>query len=307
MFKKRLSGRGIGFLLVTFVAAGLAAAGFMQAAPASGSALQAPATSVAKGGRLFDKWWTEAGLSAPAGNQALWATQTTNTRTGLDTWRCKECHAWDYVGKDGAYGSGSHKTGFVGVSDAGKNKTVEQLTAIMKGSTNPGHNFSAVLSDALIGDLVSFLKEGLIDPRQYIDYATKKPKQANDAHGKELYSMECAACHGADGTLLNFGSAASPEYVGTIASDNPQEFLHKVRLGQPGTAMPSAFVSGWSMQDVVDVLAHAQTLPTAAPAPAALPKTGDAVLPQAVVPGVLVLSLLLIGAGLGLRRRYTRA
>src|SRR3990172_490672 len=128
MFKKRLSGRGMGFLLVTLVAAGLATAGFMQAAPASGSALQAPATSVAKGGRLYDQWWKEAGVQAPAGNQALWATQTTNTRSGADTWRCKECHGWDYLGKDGAYGSGSHKTGFVGVSDAGRNKAWDELT-----------------------------------------------------------------------------------------------------------------------------------------------------------------------------------
>jgi len=37
----------------------------------------------------------------------LWATQSSNTRSGKDTWRCKECHGWDYMGVDGAYGSGS--------------------------------------------------------------------------------------------------------------------------------------------------------------------------------------------------------
>ena len=36
-------------------------------------------------------------------------------RAGADTWRCKECHGWDYAGKDGAYGSGDHRTGIVGV------------------------------------------------------------------------------------------------------------------------------------------------------------------------------------------------
>ncbi|MDP2660197.1 MAG: hypothetical protein Q8R28_05670, partial [Dehalococcoidia bacterium] len=86
-------------------------------------ALADPA-SVAKGGRLYDTWWKEApGASAPTGDQPLWATQTTNTRKGTDTWRCKECHGWDYGGKDGAYGSGSHKTGFVGVSVAGAKKS----------------------------------------------------------------------------------------------------------------------------------------------------------------------------------------
>src|SRR3990172_11800171 len=65
--------------------------------------------NVAKGGQLYDKWWKAAGVAEPTGDHPLWATQTTNTRKGLDTWRCKECHGWDYKGKDGAYGSGSHK------------------------------------------------------------------------------------------------------------------------------------------------------------------------------------------------------
>ena len=43
--------------------------------------------------------------------------QTTNTRTGAATWRCKECHGWDYMGVDGQYGHGPHKTGFPGILD----------------------------------------------------------------------------------------------------------------------------------------------------------------------------------------------
>ncbi|MDP2727915.1 MAG: hypothetical protein Q8P59_10275, partial [Dehalococcoidia bacterium] len=58
---------------------------------------QADPASVAKGGRLYDEWWEEApGATEPKGDQPLWATQTTNTRKGTDTWRCKECHGWDY-------------------------------------------------------------------------------------------------------------------------------------------------------------------------------------------------------------------
>ena len=49
--------------------------------------------------------------------------------------------------------------------------------------------------------------------------------------------------------------------MGTLAVDNPWEFVHKVRAGQPGTSMPSGMVSGWNIQDILDVLAHAQTLP----------------------------------------------
>ncbi|MDP2660137.1 MAG: hypothetical protein Q8R28_05365, partial [Dehalococcoidia bacterium] len=43
-----------------------------------------PATvaQIARGGRLYDNWVKETKAAAPAGNQPLWALQTTNTRTG---------------------------------------------------------------------------------------------------------------------------------------------------------------------------------------------------------------------------------
>ncbi|MDP2662355.1 MAG: c-type cytochrome, partial [Dehalococcoidia bacterium] len=245
-----------------------------QTLPAAKPTTVAQAGDVAKGGRLYDEWWEEApGASEPKGDHPLWATQTTNTRKGTDTWRCKECHGWDYAGKDGAYGSGSHKTGFVGVSDAASKKSQVELVAILKGSSNPNHDFSKLIDDASINNLANFLKQGLVDDTQLIDYASKKPKGANATRGKDLYERSCAACHGSDGTKLNFGSESAPEFVGTIAQDNPQELLHKIRTGQPGAAMPSALVSGWSMEDVMDVLAHAQSLPKEM-MPKTLPKTG---------------------------------
>ncbi|MBI4267669.1 MAG: c-type cytochrome [Chloroflexi bacterium] len=219
-------------------------------------------TSVVLGGKLYDNWIKTAGVATPAGNSPLWATQTTNTRTGADTWRCKECHGWDYKGKDGAYGKGSHLTGFPGVSSAAAAKTTAELVAILKGSANPNHNFSSYLNEEQITALANFLKVGaVIDEAQYIDYSTKKPKSADAARGKQLYDSSCAACHGTDGKLLNFGSEAEPEFPGTIAVDNPWEFLHKVRFGNPGAPMPAGEEQQWSIQQMVDILAHAQTLP----------------------------------------------
>ncbi|MFQ5887181.1 MAG: c-type cytochrome [Candidatus Hydrothermarchaeales archaeon] len=218
---------------------------------------------VALGGRLYDKWWKEAGVTEPTEDQAIWATQSTNTRSGSTTWRCKECHGWDYKGKDGAYGSGSHYTGFPGIFEAAQTKTTEELTAAMKGATNPDHDFTSAMGDANIDNVVLFLKHGVVNQAQYIDYAAKKPKSADATNGKELFEKSCSLCHGLDGTMINFGSEEEPEYVGTVASHNPWEALHKIRAGQPGSEppMPSALVNGWSMQDVVDVLAYAQTLP----------------------------------------------
>ncbi|MBI2831781.1 MAG: c-type cytochrome [Chloroflexi bacterium] len=219
-------------------------------------------TTIALGGKLYDNWMKTAQVATPKENAPLWATQTTNTRTGADTWRCKECHGWDYKGKDGAYAKGSHATGFPGVYSAATTKTAAELTAILKGSPNSKHNFSTYLKDEQIAALAAFLKAGaVIDEAQYIDYTTKKPKSADAVKGKQLYGSNCAACHGVDGKMLNFGSTDKPEYVGTVAADNPWETLHKIRFGQPGAPMPSGIEMQWSIQDMLDMLAHSQTLP----------------------------------------------
>ncbi len=219
--------------------------------------------SVARGGLLYDKWWKVVpGATKPKGDQALWSQQTNNKRKGSGTWRCKECHGWDYKGKDGAYSKGSHRTGFPGVWDAAQKKSVKGLAAILRGSSNSKHDFSSVMRPQDIADLANFLKHGLIDVTQYVNYKTKKPVGGNASQGKAL-SVMCTACHGPDGKKLNFGSEKKPQYVGTVAKKNPQEYLHKVRMGQPGSApaMPAALAMGWSMKQVVDNLAYAQTLP----------------------------------------------
>ena len=294
---------------LVWLAAGVLAlmvVGLVQAAPS----LVASPASLSSGGKAYDAWWKVVpGATEPKDDHPLWSLQTTNTRKGPDTWRCKECHGWDYKGKDGAYGKGSHFTGFKGVLEAGQSKTVDELTAILKGSTNPKHDFSNLLDAATITNLANFLKEGLLDETKLIDSATKKPVSADVNHGKQLYDGTCAACHGADGTKLNFGSEQEPEYVGTLAADNPWEFLHKVRAGQPGAVMPSGFENGWTTQDAVDALAHAQTLPAkiAAPTPTppaapTLPKTGEDLSWTWMALATLA-GLLLIISGTILRRR----
>jgi thiosulfate dehydrogenase len=228
--------------------------------------------SVTDGGLLYDKWWAAAGVDEPAGDQPLWSTQSTNTRDGSTTWRCKECHGWDYQGAEGAYGSGSHFTGFVGVFDSSSMSDAE-LLAVLDGSANVDHDFSAMGGDSL-GSLVTFLQDGLVDLRQFIDYDTKTPIGGEAAVGEGLYATTCTMCHGDDGRMINFGDDEEPEYLGTIAIGNPWEFVHKVRAGQPGTEMPSGIDKGWSMQDVLNVLAYAQTFPTESPTTASLSRGG---------------------------------
>lgn len=220
-----------------------------------------PRSNIALGGMMYDNWMKVIGVEVPEGEPPLWKTQTTNTRTGADAWRCKECHGWDYKGAEGAYGSGSHRTGFKGLMGAAS-MADEDLLAWLNGTKNPDHDFSPYIQEAQLKMLVTFLKKGMTDTAQYINI--DKTINSGDAeHGKVLFTEVCEKCHGKDGKTFNFGDESAPEYLGTIATDNPWEFWHKVSFGQPGEEiMPSGLDSGWGPQDFADLLSFVQTLPS---------------------------------------------
>lgn len=217
---------------------------------------------ISRGGQLYDNWWqTTVDTQKPATDHPLWGEQDTNQRAGYDTFRCKECHGWDYQGKDGAYGKGSHATGFLGIEDAAANLSITELEETLKGGTNKLHDFSTYLAANDIADLAIFIKMGLVDTTKFT--SNEGIVQGGDAGaGSRTFRRTCAqSCHGGAGTVINFGDADDPEFVGTIAVDNPWEFIHKVRNGQPGTHMPSAIIDQWSEKSILDLLAFAQTLP----------------------------------------------
>ena len=198
------------------------------------------------GAQLYDRWWVINGGAAPTTTNPAYPT---TEQSGADTWRCKECHGWDYKGVEGAYRTGSHFTGIQGVLEARDNSS-EAIGAQIKSGAN--HDFSEVLSDQDIANLVAFIKEGTIDMNEWIDFGSKKA-MGDTANGQTLWSSNCSACHGNDG----LGNAAD---VPALSVDNPWETLHKIRWGHPGTSMPSMVVNGLTTQQQVDILAHAQTL-----------------------------------------------
>ena len=226
---------------------------------------------VAKGGRLYDKFWSELSIDPPSDDHPLWARRPdleSNERSGADTWRCKECHGWDYKAVAGAYGSGSHRTGFPGIlGTARSTDEIADLLAKEVATSPSAHGYGSIegITDDDLRALAAFVTRGTLDTTQVIDGAGRFTGSATA--GKELFMGDfgvidgCVECHGEDGLSIPGDDDGFTDFVGKIAGENAAEFQHKVRFGQPGTDMPSYAASGLTADELADLGAFAQTLP----------------------------------------------
>ena len=216
------------------------------------------------GGAMYDKWWVVADISEPDGDHPLWSQrpdQTSNTRSGTDTYRCKECHGWDYKGVDGVYGAGSHRTGIPGILET--TKSPQEIFDLLKDEHQYG---SLGLNDSALWDLTKFVVEGLIETDHVIDQEGKFI--AAGESGGLLYDQSCVSCHGADGLTKPYDAlpdqpGSSPDYEEfpqVIANENPWEFQHKIRFGQPGTNMPPLVDRNITPEELASLGAFVQSL-----------------------------------------------
>ena len=206
------------------------------------------------GAQLYDNWPVIT-KAKPKGNHMLYPKDS--KKTGVTTWRCKECHGWDYVGKEGRYSKGSHFTGIKGILDI-KGQS-QELTR--KALTNvKDHDFSSQLSEKQLSSLILFMMKGVIDMKQYITDAGKI--KGDSANGKKLYIAACSSCHWTDGNLFDLNEGKEGiQGVGAQANSNPQETLHKIRWGSPGSDMPSAIYDEYlDDQETADILRYIMTL-----------------------------------------------
>lgn len=213
---------------------------------------------IAEGGRLYDKWWAEYEIKKPRITHTSYP--ASGKKSGASTWRCKECHGWDYRGSNGAYSKGSHYTGIIGITGA-KGKTTNQIVSILK---NNIHQYDTVMLDYGLIRIANFVQKGQLDISTYVNAETRRVT-GNIKRGKEIYNESCKDCHGGDGRERNFKTRDKPEYIGTVSLKNPWEAIHKIRYGHPG-----AFVRGdpmphmygvISLKEQIDLLAYMQSLP----------------------------------------------
>jgi thiosulfate dehydrogenase len=233
--------------ILTYVTATAIAAAFSLGVSMASAMAEEMDSSIARGGKLYDKWFKVIGAEKPPATHPAWPKSNTKKK-GNTTHRCKSCHGWDGMGKDGAYGSGSYKTGIKGIN-AMKGADPAKIVAAIK---SPVHGFGDKLSDADYNDLAVFVSKGQVDMDKYIDRASKKPK-GDAAKGEAYYNTICAGCHGKDGTqpkeMKPFGALMG----------NPWEIMHKIMNGQPAEKMPA--LRALDHQIAADIMAHMTTLP----------------------------------------------
>jgi mono/diheme cytochrome c family protein len=243
---------------------------------------------VVRGAQLYDKWFAAVGVAPPDADMPIWSRQSTNTRSGPDTWRCAECHGWDYRGAAGAYGAGSHFTGFPDVMALSTGMSLEEIIGHLKGDKDQAHDFSAYLDDTALAQLGVFLKYGTIDDTEFINPVSLQVVGGNVEQGERLYTSTCAECHGEDGKTIVFRTEGVNEYLGSVANRDPWRFLHRTRFGVAGTNMPVGLTLGWTPADGRDILAYAQTLPTGGEVPMVEPTRRVEVMPTQVPGGPAV-------------------
>lgn len=208
----------------------------------------------AAGGRIYDNWWQALDRKPPQGNHPAYPAG--GKRSGATTWRCVECHGWDYNGKDGLYGSGERHTGIKGIRGAA-GRDLGQIMALLRAAP---HGYTPdMIADAELERVAIFVSRGQDDADPYIDIRSGAVK-GDTARGAALFQTTCAVCHGFDGRLLNWGTEQDPGFIGTEANAFPHEVLHKIRNSHPGAAMIN--LRGFSLEDAVNILAYAKTLPT---------------------------------------------
>ena len=218
-----------------------------MAGPANAAEVTSPSESymISRGAQLYDKWWVPVKAAKPEATHPAYP--AAGKKKGNATWRCKECHGWDYKGAEGAYSKGSHFTGIKGVSGmAGADPAA--IAALLRGDL---HGYTPeMLPDAAVAELALFISKGQVDPTPFM---ADGKSNGDVAAGKIYYEGVCAGCHGLDGKKVK-----DADSLGSV-SGNTVELMHKVLNGQPGEAMPALRVL--DAQIAADIVAYVQTLP----------------------------------------------
>ncbi|MES2846462.1 MAG: cytochrome c [Pseudomonadota bacterium] len=116
-----------------------------------------------------------------------------------------------------------------------------------------------MITDEEMQRVAAFVSRGQVDMRAFLDYETRTVNAGNVDRGREIFQTTCAACHGFDGRLIDWGEDGGHNYVGTEGREVPDEVMHKILSSHTGVQMIN--LRAFPLSDAIDVLAYAATLP----------------------------------------------
>jgi len=244
------------------------------------------AAGVVNGGRMYDKFWAdETNFTVPADPGISLATITDYG----DFYRCKGCHGWDQLGNSASYIDRGPKTSrpnvasnnihqfvagndirtlFNAVMNTGGRAVDASVTSDGTNGQGDGHpDFSKILTDEQVWDLVKFLKEGAFDVTQLYTIQTEGTYPSGSrtfthvgtggdaAAGVTFYDNNCASCHGANGrddgngNIIPFNQDIGRS-IGEFVREKPYELQHKAVFGNLGSTPQMLGVNNATIDDI---------------------------------------------------------
>ena len=205
------------------------------------------ASSVANGGRLYDDWQAQLGGQRQALPHPSYPAKAYYANVPSETWRCKECHGWDYKGNEGVYAKGNHATGIKGIR-AMAGADPEKIMAVLTSSV---HVYGAVMKYRDLLDLANFVSYGQIEMDKVVDSKTGLAR-GDAAKGSAHYRTMCAACHGLEGRYV------AKRAMGRVTKEDLWHSVHNMLNGHPDDTMPA--LREIDSNVINDILAHMQGL-----------------------------------------------
>lgn len=244
------------------------------------------AADVVNGGRMYDKLWAdETNFTTPVDPSVSLATITDYG----DFYRCKQCHGWDQLGSSASYIDRGPKTTrpnvasknvhqfietnnirsiFNAIKNVGGRAVDPSVTSDGTNGQGDGHpDYSKILTDEQIWDLVKFLKEGAFDVTQLYAIQTSGSyptgsrtftdvgSGGNVSAGVTFYNNNCASCHGANGrddgngNIIAFNQEIGRS-MGEFVREKPYELQHKAVYGNLGSTPPMLGINSATMDDI---------------------------------------------------------
>lgn len=203
------------------------------------------------GGKLYDNLFTMTGVEPPKQANPNFPDYV-STKT-LGTWRCVACHGWDYRGADGERGATGKSLAFASLRSL---VGVDPKTIAAKIKSAPHDYGNDALPDFVVEILALFISVGQYDTTLLLN--DNKQSKGNAPSGQPIFEGACSNCHQLDGRAYLRGEKGDKSSLGWLARNRPEQVIHKIMNGFPGTDMLAMrFLPD---QQVADLMAYMQTL-----------------------------------------------